>query len=304
MPAQVMPYMPLAGPAPICQWGLPAEFFQLSYVAPLGDRAPLENIEKYLAADVETPPKWDCGAGIRAIKKDGGNCYAAAFTGYGWYGDGSGDMVGLHGRMELYKTNPEATPFGGWSFAYVAPGVTAYKAVCGHETNVSLGYTGTDVPDHYAIGYNLDSVIHNFVSENPGIAQNIPMSCGTFTGVNRTYDANGNWLTYGARMRTGWFVEPDAIAPESGSALGKLNEVAYLCVSTLPENASGGVRFAKNLTTALDFQNARFTGAPFNFCSEDDSQVHRTADGRIFVRVVFDQIVGKYWGIEAVPIPA
>ena len=105
---------------------------------------PILWVQKISAANRNTIPKaWDQGAYFGLQKRDG-DAYGAAVTGYGHYRGGSGDLVGVHGRVMTQVNDSRA--YAGWFYCSVMPDTTPTAAhaleLNGSNSGTDLGYGG------------------------------------------------------------------------------------------------------------------------------------------------------------------
>lgn len=113
-------------------------------VSPTDKAQPILWVQKVSSANRDTvPANWDQVGYFGLIKKSG-DAYGAALTGYNLTQGGSGDSIGIHGRVDT-RTNGSRT-YAGWFYSVVGAGVTPYAAhaleLNGYNAGVDLGYLG------------------------------------------------------------------------------------------------------------------------------------------------------------------
>lgn len=112
--------------------------------APATRHEPIYYAEKITASDRNTiAGAWDQGLFYGHLNKRGGNAYAAAITGFGEYTGGSGDLIGVHGRVRTSVAG--SRNYAGWFYVDVETGGadTAHAAEFnGRNTVADPGYGG------------------------------------------------------------------------------------------------------------------------------------------------------------------
>ncbi|MFD2814915.1 hypothetical protein ACFSYD_11730 [Paracoccus aerius] len=192
---------------------------------------------------------WDSGAIYGSLNRIGGSAFGgAAVTGVATFTDGSGDLVGVHGRARVEAAGDK----GGWGGWFYATDTEAgSRHLIGIEVNVVK--KGPDA------GWQSTPTVFN---TSRGVAVTLehdvtaPGTMGVYIGGRGATNPMSKWYT-------GLMVLQDAVMPNPGdpsSVLGN-GEALRLQGASTYANRYGGLRFEKgNFQYGVSFAEATFAG--------------------------------------------
>jgi hypothetical protein len=166
------------------------------------------------------PTNWDQAGYVSLIKKDG-DAYGASLTGYGLYQGGTGDLIGVHGRVKC-QTN-DARVYAGWYYADIDAGFTPTAT---HALELNANNKGTD------LGYlGKAQLLRLCMADNASDGNRF--STAVSVGFTTTGGNNG--------VYTGIHIERNSVIPSATPD----GEAVRIDAPQLGTGSIGGVRFSK-----------------------------------------------------------
>lgn len=205
-----------------------------SVSTPSSSTAPVVRLEKWSSASAET---WDAGVLHATLFKESGSSYAAAITGHAQYDGGTGDVIGIHGRVVNNMSGATRSAYAGW-FVAVQNYINGQAT---HGIEIDVANTAGDAGHMTAPG--------------PGLLNGLwvyPSAGGSYHG---TWGIGVGGHSATQKWHTGLFFGADSIVPTTGTT----NEGILLRGGSTAPNAYTGIRMSGYLTSGLDLTYATTT---------------------------------------------